>query len=260
MCKQALAFLVVVSAVVQTSFARADGTITGLTLNLPAIKTCVAEKITVNGTGRCANLTLNFGDGHKIIVLSHVQGHPITFPATFTHRYAKLGTYTVQAESFQDQFNKCPGAASATVQVAAGPWITSMFTLGFFFSFDASPGALVILQGENFGDIPGQAWIHLKDWQGKPADYQLSDTQKYWGDTFVAGTIPSISGVLDQQATFTVVAQCGATSNAPAASFAAARDFVDLAYAAVPPDQWAPWYDCSMSSGVSDHDECQDRG
>ena len=45
-----------------------------------------------------------------------------------------------------------------------------MFTLGFFFSFDASPGALVILQGENFGDIPGQAWIHLKDWQGKPAD------------------------------------------------------------------------------------------
>jgi hypothetical protein len=49
MCKQALAFLVVVSAVVQASFARADGTITGLTLSLPAIKTCVAETITVNG-------------------------------------------------------------------------------------------------------------------------------------------------------------------------------------------------------------------
>lgn len=55
------------------------------------------------------------------------------------------------------------------MQVAAGPWITSMFTLGFFFSFDATPGALVILQGENFGNVPGQAWIHLER-DGKLAD------------------------------------------------------------------------------------------
>ena len=40
MCKQALAFVVVVvSAVVQALSARAAGTITGLTLSLPAIKT-----------------------------------------------------------------------------------------------------------------------------------------------------------------------------------------------------------------------------
>ena len=55
MCKQALAFVVVVSAVVQALPARADGTITGLTLSLPAIKTCVAETVTVNGTGECAS-------------------------------------------------------------------------------------------------------------------------------------------------------------------------------------------------------------
>jgi hypothetical protein len=131
---------------------------------------------------------------------------------------------------------------------------------GLFFSSDAAPGALVILQGENFGDVPGQVWIHLKDWQGNTADYQLLDTQNHWGDTFVAGIVPSISRVLDQEVSFTVVAQCGATSNASWGNFTAARDFVDLAYAAVPPDQWAPWYDCSMSSGVSDHDACQAQG
>ena len=109
-----------------------------------------------------------------------------------------------------------------------------MFTLGFFFSFDATPGALVILQGENFGNVPGQAWIHLER-DGKPADYQLEVTPNDWGDTFVAGIVPSISGVLDQQATFTVVAQCGATSNAVSGSFVAARDVVDLAYVGDPP-------------------------
>ena len=59
MCKQALAFVVVVSAVVQALPARAAGTITGLTLSLPAIKTCVAETVTVNGTGQCATFSVN---------------------------------------------------------------------------------------------------------------------------------------------------------------------------------------------------------
>jgi hypothetical protein len=206
MCKQALAFLVVVSAVVQASFARADGTITGLTLSLPAIKTCVAETITVNGTGECASFFVNYGDGQKVLVLSP-RGHPVKSPATFHHAYSKLGTYKVEA----DGGSTCPGVASETVQVAAGPWITSMLTLGFFFSIDATPGALVILQGENFGNVPGQVWIHLKDYQGHNSDHQLSIAPNDWGDTFVAGIIPSISGVLDQQATFTVVAQCAAS-------------------------------------------------
>ena len=57
------------------------------------------------------------------------------------------------------------------MQAAPGPWITSMFTLGFFFSFDATPGGLIILQGENFGNVLGQAWIHLER-DGKAADYR----------------------------------------------------------------------------------------
>ena len=257
MCKQALAFVVVVSAVVQALPARAAGTITGLTLSLPAIKTCVAETVTVNGTGECATFSVNFGDGQKLLVL-RPPANPIKFPATFHHTYSKLGTYKVEA----DGGSTCPGVASETVQVAAGPWITSMFTLGFFFSFDATPGALVILQGENFGNVPGQAWIHLER-DGKPANYQLEVTPNDWGDTFAAGIVPSISGVLDQQATFTVVAQCGATSNTVSGSFVAARDVVDLAYVGDPPPtgtHWYRWFQCTMSTGPTGGDMCEDLG
>jgi hypothetical protein len=85
----------VLALVAQASLARADGTITGLTLNLPAIKTCAVETITVNGTGQCGNVDVDFGDSHKLINLS--LGHPISFPAVYHHAYAKLGTYTVRA-------------------------------------------------------------------------------------------------------------------------------------------------------------------
>lgn len=68
MCKQALAFVVVVSAIVQALPARAAGTISGLTLSLPAIKTCVAETVTVIGTGECASFFVNYGDGQKVLV------------------------------------------------------------------------------------------------------------------------------------------------------------------------------------------------
>ena len=90
MCKQALAFVVVVSAVVQALPARSAGTITGLTLSLPAIKTCVAETVTVNGTGQCATFSVNFGDGQKLLVL-RPSANPIKFPATFHHTYSSLG-------------------------------------------------------------------------------------------------------------------------------------------------------------------------
>lgn len=114
--------------------ARADGTITSLTLNPPATVTCFDEKITVNaigpagGTPICATLSVSFGDGQHLLALSLGRGQHINFPATFHHRYAKLGTYQVQAQGDAE----CPGTVSETLQVAAGPRITSMFALGFF--------------------------------------------------------------------------------------------------------------------------------
>jgi hypothetical protein len=141
------------------------------------------------------------------------------------------GLTRLSAQAYTGPGSTCTGKASKTVQIAAGPspTITSMFTLGFFFSSDATPGALIILQGENFGDLPGQVWIHLKDYQGNASDHLLLDTQKYWHDTFVAGIVPDITGVLDQQATVTVVAQCGAVGNAQTVNFTADRDVADLA-------------------------------
>jgi hypothetical protein len=57
------------------------------------------------------------------------------------------------------------------------------------------------------------------------------------------------------------VAQCGATSNAWSANFTAARDFVDLAYVGTaPPGHWPPWVQCTMSSGATDSDACEDSG
>jgi len=176
MRKRGLAFLVIVSAAAQPLPARADGTITGVTPNPPTVNTCAIETITVNGTGECASFFLNFGDGHKELVLSPLHGPPVKFPATLTHRYSTVGTYTVTADGSQS----CPGTASARLQVTAGPWIASMFTLGFFFSADATPGALVILQGENFGNTPGQVWIHLVTYDGKPSDHKLLVPQNDW--------------------------------------------------------------------------------
>jgi hypothetical protein len=111
------------------STALGAGKITGLTLNLRAIKTCAIETITVKGTGSCPSYTVFFGDGNKLITL----GKPTPFPNTYHHAYSKMGTYKVSAEAYTGPGSTCSGKASATVQVAAGPTITAMFTLGFFF-------------------------------------------------------------------------------------------------------------------------------
>ena len=111
--------------------------------------------------------------------------------------------------------------------------------------------------------MPGQAWIHLVTYDGKPANYPLEVAPNDWGDTFVAGTIPrNISRVLDQQAGFNVVAQCGAASNTVWGSFIAARDVVDLAYVGDPPPtgtHWYRWFQCTMSAAPGSN-QCENSG
>lgn len=79
MCKPAFALLAIVSAASQAFPALADGAITGLTLNPLTVKTCAAEAITINGTGQCANLTVDFGDGNKVTHMP-LGGHRIGLP------------------------------------------------------------------------------------------------------------------------------------------------------------------------------------
>lgn len=232
-----------VALLAHVSLALGAGKITGLTLSLPAIKTCVVETITVKGTGKCSDVRVFFGDGNKLITL----GKPRPFPQTFQHIYSKMGTYPVSVEAYTGPGSTCTGKASETLQVAAGPWITS--TSFFSLGSQITPGVIMLVYGQFFGDVPGQVWIHLKDYQGNAHDYQLLYTDTHWSDTFVAGQIPDISGVLNQQATLTVVAQCGAVSNATTVNFTPNIDVADLA-------DHTDRLECSISTGASVSDRC----
>ena len=235
-----------VALLAHASTASAAGKITSLTLNRPAIKTCAFETVTITGTGRCCSgYSVNFGDSHRIIALPEKNCPP--FPFTFTHVYSKMGTYQVSVAAYTGRGSTCTGNVSRTVQVAAGPWITS--TSFFSLGSQITPGVIMLLYGQNFGDMPGQVWIHLKDWQGNPRDYQLTYTDTHWSDTFVAGQIPDISGVINQQATLTVVAQCGAVSNAATVDFTPNIDVADLA-------DHVDRLECSISTGASVSDQC----
>jgi hypothetical protein len=227
----ALAFLLQLA--LQTPSARAQGTITGLSFNLPAVKTCALETITVSGTGQCGVFTVDLNDGTPI---AHLPGN---FPILVYHAYSKQGTYTPIAKG---QGN-CSGSASATLQVV-GPSITSMFPFS-----QIKPDGWVIVQGENFGNLPGKLLMHYKTFSGQQAEAQLESLQ--WGDTFASGMIPFIGGLVDQPVTFTVEAQCGAQSNAWSANFTAFRDVAYTAYNRI---------GCTMSTGATVSDECQGWG
>jgi hypothetical protein len=233
MSKLALALLVVVSAVAHASLARADGTITGLTPSVPAIKTCAVETITVHGTGECI-YTVYWGDNNRVILL-----RPLPFPHEFSHAYSQQGIYMVRAEG---DVNFCPGGASATVSVI-GPQIASMFLFS-----QVTPGGTVLLTGKSFGDLPAQIWLHLTDIDDHPMDVPLDYISST--DTSAAGKIPwSVTRVRDQRATLTVVAKCGAVSDALHVNFTAAVDVADLA-------DHTDRLDCSISTGAGVSDEC----
>ncbi len=235
------------------STALGAGKITGIMLNPPDIKTCAIETITVNGTGKCGSVTVFFGDGNKLITL----GKPTPFPLTFHHVYSKGGLTKLSVQAYTGPGSICTGKASRTVQVAAGPKPTITSTSFFSLGSQITPGAVILLYGQNFGDMPGQAWIHLKDWQTQqPVHRQLLYTDTHWSDTFVAGQIPDISGVLNQQATLTVVAQCGAVSNAATVEFTANIDVVDYSGDTSPNQNRI---NCSMT-GAHDNDFCPGPG
>jgi hypothetical protein len=227
----------------QAFSARADGTITSIILNPPAIVACADEKITVSATGPaggppiCGALGVSFGDGQHLLALSG-PGQHINFPITFHHRYSKLGTYIVRAQSG----GGCPGNVSATPQVAAGPQISSIF------SFEVTPGAGILLRGENFGSATGQVEMTVPHYTGAILVNYLQIID--WNDTFVTGTIPAIDGVREgQQAKFTVIAQCGTRSNPWSTAYIPTIDVADLA-------DHTDRLECSMSVGASVSDEC----
>jgi hypothetical protein len=192
------------------------------------------ETITISGVGKCGTFLFDLGDSTPTV---HLPGN---FPIRVYHAYSKPGSYRLKAQGQGD----CTGAAAAHLNVV-GPTITSMFLFS-----QVTPGGWVILEGQNFGNLPGKVLIHLTHYLGHPIDLPLQNLQ--WGDTFAAGTIPDdISGVLDQQATFTLVTQVGATSNAWTAQFTAAAGFAYIPFSR---------FECSTSIGAGPSDQCLNWG
>ncbi len=213
--------------------ALADGTITSVSPNPSPGFACSLNTIKIGGAGTCGTFLFTLGDSTPLV---HLPGN---FPILVYHTYS-AGTYSLTAEG---QGN-CHGVVNASLQVL-GPTITSIFPFSV-----VKPGGEVIIEGQNFGNLPGQILINFpsqKTFVGTP----LENIQ--WGDTFAAGTIPAgITGVPDQEVTFTVVAQCGAVSNSWAAKFTATRDIVALPYDRI---------SCFFSSvGAGNSDECQGWG
>ncbi len=212
--------------------ALADGTITGVTPSQSPGLACKLNTIKITGTGKCGTFLFQLGDPTPTV---HLPGN---FPIIVYHTYSNAGTYSLSA---QGQGN-CKGVVNASLQVV-GPTITSIFAFSV-----TKPGGTVIIEGQNFGDLPGQILISFPSRQF--ATMPLENIQ--WGDTFAAGTIPAgISGVPDQMVNFIVVAQCGARSNPWTALFTAARDI-----AALPFDRITCW----TPVGAGNSDQCQNWG
>jgi len=213
--------------------ALADGTITGVSPHPSPGVTCSLNTITISGSGTCGTFLFQLGDATTTV---HLPGN---FPILVYHAYSAAGTYSLTAEG---QGN-CTGVVSASLQVL-GPTITPIFPFSVI-----KPGGAVILQGQNFGNLPGQILINL------PSLHQFTGIPLIniqWGDTFAAGTIPEgITGVPDQVASFTVVTQCGAVSNSWAAQFTATR----AAPVALPFDQIS-----CLSFNIGNSDQCQNLG
>src|SRR5208283_4857783 len=141
---------------------------------------------------------------------------PGTFPLLVYHTYKSAGAYALTAQGE----GKCSATVHATLQVV-GPTITSIFFLSVI-----KPGGAVILEGQNFGNLPGQIVVKF---QNQLIGTNLENIQ--WGDTFAAGTIPQgVSGQPDQTVSIYVIASCGAASNSTNAQFTATRDIVALPF------------------------------
>ncbi len=211
--------------------ALAAGTITAVSPNPSPGAACQLNTIKISGTGTCTGVQLDLGDGTNIVNL------PGSFPLLVYHTYKYPGTYTLKAQGK----GNCQGAVTTTLQVL-GPTIASIFPFSVI-----KPGGEVILQGQHFGNLPGQILIVF---QNQLIGANLTNIQ--WGDTFAAGTIPQgITGEPDQEVGLYVINSCGAASNHVTAKFTATRDLI-----ALPFDQ----INCGSTVNFDNSNACQRNG
>jgi hypothetical protein len=137
----------------------------------------------------------------------------------------------------------CSGKVTASLSVA-GPTVT-----GIFPSNVATPQHDLILEGLHFGSLPGQVLLHLTNYNGQSLDLPLNVISQ-WMDTAVAVNIPFVPGLLKQQATLTLITQCGASTTWNI-EFTPLNDIALILFDRIT---------CSTSIGASVSDECQNWG
>lgn len=190
--------------------------------------------------GNCPSIYVSFGDSTSVSLTP-----PPPFPVIVFHTYKSAGTFPLEALSVA-RARRCAPVSKVTTNVSvAGPTVTGIFPLNV-----ATPQHELILEGQHFGSLPGQVLLHLTNYTGTPVDLPLNVIGQ-WMDTAVAVNIPPVSGVLKQQATLTVITQCGA-STTWGTEFTPSNDTALIPYDRIT---------CSISpQGFDASDECQQMG
>jgi hypothetical protein len=218
-----------------------SGQITGLSVPASASPNTQVP-ITVQGTGTCGSLQLDFGDGAKA-TLSQA-----TFPTTAQHPYATTGTKTLKATAGA----QCQGQATASLTVKSSlvelctkvncadllsavvaPKIDQVVP----FISNITPGGAVAIKGSGLGAVEGKLYLKgLKKYNGVdlgPVEVPIAKEpgKDFWNPTNVLGFIPgNITQVMDQPATLQIKTAGNKWSNEYPLNFKAAKEFVMLPY------------------------------
>ena len=243
----AIALLALLSAPLP---AAAQGTITGLALTPPSPGENVSFTVTVQGTGKCKTIDVDFGDNSPAATLDNPNLGTSENNTTDPHAYAPAGSYTITATAVE----QCTGQASQTVNVqtagapeddegmaqvlckitdscagagtAMGPAQGKSMTylrpsIEAMFPGPITPGADVLILGGGFGEGKPEATLKL-------VDANLTATLSVFdhSDGFVAATVPAdLTNLVDQPADiFIKRAGDGALSAARRVTFTAARE------------------------------------
>jgi hypothetical protein len=243
----AILFLSLVPVAAQ---AQAPGQITALVVTPTPAQANETVSISVAWVGNCSgDVILDFGDGSPTTVFDIPSLAPVT------HSYTQTATLKVSAGPTA----ACGGQAIATLPVINATGILKAIYCGFFgcnptitlmpFS-NVTPGGQVIVQGTGFGNQPGTLQIVLQSFYNQLI-YDVPVAASDWSGNLVIATIPSgIESVIAQSASFQIITNNSAASNAYLVPFTPTLQTMAIEWNRVP---------CIMNMH-SASDDCQGQG
>jgi hypothetical protein len=202
--------------------------------------------VKLQGTGNCKTLELDWGDNtaHYFSTPPN-QNYALPWTIPNAHTYQNPGGDTIKVVSVKG----CQGTGltktiTVVKKMASGGGIINLCAtincaallapqIDKFNSFsNFTPGGGLTVFGSGFGNTPGQ--LHMV---GTTAgSFKITDTvvplfQGVWTNKWISGTIPNLTGVVDQPVKFYVVTAGNLKSNdSPTVNFTAARETKQLTY------------------------------